>query len=117
MIRVFQFERSLDHFALSVKVNPLQIGTWFTYGCAALACAQYKTAAIAFRQCVNMDNDVSLSHEYYIHWFVESGSLCLLLALQNGVQTDCKFLAHKIVLFLYCQDVLCTIYSLHVFCL
>ncbi len=37
----------------------LQVGVWFTYGCAALACDQHETAAHAFRTCVALDSDVS----------------------------------------------------------
>lgn len=49
--------RCLVHFKLSMTATSLHVGTWFTYGCAALACYQYKIAATAFQRCVNMDND------------------------------------------------------------
>ena len=42
----------------------MQIGVWFTYGCAALECGEFNLAATAFRRCVNLDNDVCI----YLHF-------------------------------------------------
>ncbi|ESN95972.1 hypothetical protein HELRODRAFT_86233, partial [Helobdella robusta] len=52
-----EFEKSLEHFETSLEINPLQIGLWFTYGCAGLSCGRFEKAATAFRRCVNLDND------------------------------------------------------------
>lgn len=38
----------------------VQIGVWFTYGCASLECQEYSLAATAFRRCVTLDPDVGL---------------------------------------------------------
>ena len=42
-----------------IEVCVLQVGVWFSYGCASLAGKQYKQAATAFRRCVNLNTDVS----------------------------------------------------------
>ncbi|XP_064602164.1 tetratricopeptide repeat protein 27-like isoform X2 [Liolophura sinensis] len=51
------FEKSLECFEKSLKINSLQIPVWFTYGCAALGAKRYETAAQAFHRCVTLDYD------------------------------------------------------------
>ena len=55
---VSQFEASLEHFAKTLDLNPLQVGVWFSYGCAAMACERYALAATAFRRCVSLETVV-----------------------------------------------------------
>lgn len=52
-----QLRESLQYFDKSLRLSPLQVGVWFTYGCAALDCEEFNLAATAFRRCVNLDND------------------------------------------------------------
>lgn len=51
------FEKSLECFEASLKVNSLQIPVWFTYGCCASAAQNFKLAAKAFKRCVMIDTD------------------------------------------------------------
>ncbi|KAI0207157.1 Tetratricopeptide repeat protein 27 [Lamellibrachia satsuma] len=54
-----KYEDVLPCFEKSLEINPLQVGVWFSYGCAALAAQQFPLAATAFRRCVNLNADVS----------------------------------------------------------
>jgi len=68
----------------------MQVGVWFTYGCAALDCEEFSLAATAFRRCVNLDNDVCLlcilhcflvqisSEEFSTLHLVLHGAVCVL---------------------------------------
>jgi tetratricopeptide (TPR) repeat protein len=42
----------------AVAINPLNEGSWFTMGCAALQCDDYETAVMAFRRCVGINEEV-----------------------------------------------------------
>ncbi|CAL1534608.1 unnamed protein product [Lymnaea stagnalis] len=52
-----KFEKAVECFATSLKINSLQIPVWFTYGCAAMACQKFEDGAKAFKRCVNIDFD------------------------------------------------------------
>merc|ERR1719454_563039 len=41
-----RFQDSVDCFNKSLKVLPLQIGTWFTLGCTLLALEDYEKSAV-----------------------------------------------------------------------
>ncbi|XP_060070565.1 tetratricopeptide repeat protein 27-like [Ylistrum balloti] len=51
------YEKSLDCFEKSLKINSLQVPVWFTCGCTALSAKQYKKAVHAFKMCINIDYD------------------------------------------------------------
>ena len=44
---------------MTLYVNCLQIGVWFSFGCACMAVDRYEEAAKAFRCCVIIHSDVS----------------------------------------------------------
>ena len=46
------------------RMDEMQVGVWFTYGCAALECEEFTLASTAFRRCVNLDNDVCTAFTY-----------------------------------------------------
>ncbi|KAK2184913.1 hypothetical protein NP493_249g09042 [Ridgeia piscesae] len=52
-----KYEEVLPCFQKSLDINPLQVGVWFSYGCAAMAAQQYTLAATAFRRCVSLNAD------------------------------------------------------------
>ena len=52
-----KFEESLPCFEKSLSINSLQVGIWFSYGCAAIGARKFDVAAKAFRRCVNLTND------------------------------------------------------------
>ncbi|XP_052104472.1 tetratricopeptide repeat protein 27-like [Mytilus californianus] len=51
------YEKALECFEKSLKVNSLQTPVWFTYGCCATASQDNKLAAKAFKRCVMIDTD------------------------------------------------------------
>jgi len=51
------YQRAMESFAISLKLNSLQIPVWFTYGCAAMTCQEYSVGVTAFRRCVSIDYD------------------------------------------------------------
>ena len=55
-----QYDKCLECFEKSLKINALQVPVWFTYGCAAMASEDYKLAVRAFKRCVSIDYDVSV---------------------------------------------------------
>ena len=56
---LFQFEQSIPPFEKSLAINGLQLGVWFSYGCACMGCSKFDLAAKAFRRCVNLEPNVS----------------------------------------------------------
>ncbi|OWF36544.1 tetratricopeptide repeat protein 27-like [Mizuhopecten yessoensis] len=51
------YEKSLECFDKSLKINCLQVPVWFTCGCTALSAQKYEKAVHAFKMCVNIDYD------------------------------------------------------------
>jgi len=52
-----QYQKSMECFATSLDINSLQIPVWFTYGCSAMACAEWSVGVKAFRRCVFIEYD------------------------------------------------------------
>lgn len=49
------YPKTLEAYATSLKINPLNHGAWFIYGCAGLETAQFEVAAEAFTRCISID--------------------------------------------------------------
>lgn len=49
------FGKALAAYSTSLKINPLNHGAWFMYGCAGLETAQFEVAAEAFTRCISID--------------------------------------------------------------
>lgn len=52
-----EYEKCLECFEKSLKINSLQVAVWFTYGCAAMAAKNFTLAVTAFKRCVSIDYD------------------------------------------------------------